>query len=138
MHTVWTCGIMRRVSLTARIGALSITTRSYSLAASATNWPKNRPARISAGFGARRPPAKTESSPPVVVRMFPVTAMFSSTIWISPAGIWRAAEAMFASPTRQSVTPGAISSSELLPASLKRKILCMFGLRRSPSIRRTR
>ena len=35
MQVVWACGIIRRVSLTARIGALSTTTRSNSLTAAA-------------------------------------------------------------------------------------------------------
>src|SRR5437879_2225776 len=45
--------------------------------------------------------------------MFPATATLSATISISPAGIGRAAELRSASRTRQSMTPGALSSSEL-------------------------
>ena len=64
-QTVCTSGVMRSVSLTARMGALSITTRSNMFEASATSFAKEGPLKSSAGFGARRPPVSTKSLPTV-------------------------------------------------------------------------
>ena len=60
-QTVCTSGVMRRVSLTARTGALSITTLSKRAEASCTSLANEGPLRSSAGFGARRPPVMMDS-----------------------------------------------------------------------------
>ncbi len=90
---------MRRVSLTARIGALSITIRSKRFEASLISRAKDGPLRSSAGFGARRPLVMTESFPAVEAS---VLAPLSWRMAVSsrPAETERTAVARSAVPTR--------------------------------------